>query len=152
MARAIWSGVLSFGLAAIPVELYSATEAHRSAFHQFEEGRRAERRHAATAARSEDELRALREQERAAYQLARASTIAHEVSSDPSWARRCPEWLSALPSRSGCTSLGSMWFLPWLSVATWRSSDQACVKDVELAGLACAAVGRPVARAGPARD
>jgi hypothetical protein len=36
------------------------------------EARRAERRHAATAARSEDELRALREQERAAYQLARA--------------------------------------------------------------------------------
>lgn len=26
MARAIWSGVLSFGLVAIPVELYSATE------------------------------------------------------------------------------------------------------------------------------
>lgn len=38
MARAIWSGVLSFGLVTIPVELYSATEAHRPAFHQFEEG------------------------------------------------------------------------------------------------------------------
>jgi DNA end-binding protein Ku len=38
MARAIWSGVLSFGLVAIPVELYSATESHRPAFHQFEEG------------------------------------------------------------------------------------------------------------------
>lgn len=38
MARAIWSGVLSFGLVAVPVELYSATEAHRPAFHQFEEG------------------------------------------------------------------------------------------------------------------
>ncbi|HVT67930.1 MAG TPA: Ku protein [Trebonia sp.] len=38
MARAIWSGVLSFGLVAIPVELYSATEPHRPAFHQFEEG------------------------------------------------------------------------------------------------------------------
>lgn len=38
MARAIWSGVLSFGLVAIPVELYSATEAHRPVFHQFEEG------------------------------------------------------------------------------------------------------------------
>lgn len=34
----IWSGVLSFGLVAIPVELYSATEAHRPVFHQFEEG------------------------------------------------------------------------------------------------------------------
>jgi DNA end-binding protein Ku len=38
MARAIWSGVLSFGLVAVPVELYSATEAHRPAFHQYEEG------------------------------------------------------------------------------------------------------------------
>jgi DNA end-binding protein Ku len=38
MARAIWSGVLSFGLVAVPVELYSATEAHRPAFHQFAEG------------------------------------------------------------------------------------------------------------------
>ena len=38
MARAIWSGVLSFGLVAVPVELYSATESHRPAFHQFEEG------------------------------------------------------------------------------------------------------------------
>ncbi|HEY1706198.1 MAG TPA: Ku protein [Trebonia sp.] len=38
MARAIWSGVLSFGLVAVPVELYSATETHRPAFHQFEEG------------------------------------------------------------------------------------------------------------------
>jgi DNA end-binding protein Ku len=38
MARAIWSGVLSFGLVAVPVDLYSATEAHRPAFHQFQEG------------------------------------------------------------------------------------------------------------------
>jgi len=38
MARAIWSGVLTFGLVAIPVELYSATESHRPGFHQFEEG------------------------------------------------------------------------------------------------------------------
>jgi DNA end-binding protein Ku len=38
MARAIWSGVLSFGLVTVPVELYSATEGHRPAFHQFAEG------------------------------------------------------------------------------------------------------------------
>jgi DNA end-binding protein Ku len=38
MARVIWSGVLSFGLVTVPVELYSATEAHRPAFHQFAEG------------------------------------------------------------------------------------------------------------------
>jgi DNA end-binding protein Ku len=38
MARAIWSGVLSFGLVSVPVELYSATEAHGPVFHQFEKG------------------------------------------------------------------------------------------------------------------
>jgi non-homologous end joining protein Ku len=38
MGRAIWSGVLSFGLVSVPVELYTATEAHGPVFHQFEEG------------------------------------------------------------------------------------------------------------------
>jgi DNA end-binding protein Ku len=38
VARAIWSGVLSFGLVAVPVRLYSATEAHEPTFHQFEKG------------------------------------------------------------------------------------------------------------------
>ncbi len=38
MARAIWSGVLSFGLVSIPVRLYTATAAHQPAFHQFEKG------------------------------------------------------------------------------------------------------------------
>ena len=38
MARAIWSGVLSFGLVSVPVELYSATEAHGPVFHEFEKG------------------------------------------------------------------------------------------------------------------
>jgi DNA end-binding protein Ku len=38
MARAIWSGVLSFGLVAVPVRLYSATEDHEPTFHQFEQG------------------------------------------------------------------------------------------------------------------
>ena len=38
MARSIWSGVLSFGLVSVPVELYSATEAHEPAFHQFQKG------------------------------------------------------------------------------------------------------------------
>jgi DNA end-binding protein Ku len=36
MARSIWSGVLSFGLVAVPVRLYSATEGHEPSFHQFE--------------------------------------------------------------------------------------------------------------------
>jgi DNA end-binding protein Ku len=38
VARAIWSGVLSFGLVAVPVRLYTATEAHEPTFHQFEHG------------------------------------------------------------------------------------------------------------------
>src|SRR3954452_20929419 len=38
MARAIWSGVMSFGLVSVPVEIYSATEAHEPTFHQFEKG------------------------------------------------------------------------------------------------------------------
>jgi DNA end-binding protein Ku len=38
VARAIWSGVLSFGLVTVPVRLYSATEDHEPTFHQFEQG------------------------------------------------------------------------------------------------------------------
>jgi DNA end-binding protein Ku len=38
MARAIWSGVLSFGLVSVPVELYSATAPHGPVFHEFERG------------------------------------------------------------------------------------------------------------------
>jgi DNA end-binding protein Ku len=38
MARAIWSGVISFGLVSVPVELYSATKAHGPTFHQFQKG------------------------------------------------------------------------------------------------------------------
>src|SRR5436189_5721519 len=36
MARAIWSGVMSFGLVTVPVEVYSATQAHEPTFHQFQ--------------------------------------------------------------------------------------------------------------------
>jgi len=38
MARAIWSGALSFGLVTVPVQLYSATAEHRPVFHQFAAG------------------------------------------------------------------------------------------------------------------
>jgi DNA end-binding protein Ku len=38
MARPVWSGSISFGLVNIPVKLYGATESHRVAFHEFEEG------------------------------------------------------------------------------------------------------------------
>ena len=38
MARAIWTGVISFGLVSVPVGLYSATEDHDVGFHQFQKG------------------------------------------------------------------------------------------------------------------
>ncbi|UQX87355.1 Ku protein [Jatrophihabitans telluris] len=38
MARAIWTGVLSFGLVSVPVGLYSATAPHEVSFHQFQRG------------------------------------------------------------------------------------------------------------------
>lgn len=38
MARAIWTGSVSFGLVNVPVGLYSATHDHTVHFHQFEEG------------------------------------------------------------------------------------------------------------------
>ncbi|MBA3955385.1 MAG: Ku protein [Acidimicrobiia bacterium] len=38
MARAIWSGAISFGLVNVPVKLFSATETRDVSFHQFQEG------------------------------------------------------------------------------------------------------------------
>ena len=38
MARAVWSGVISFGLVSVPVGLFTATEEHEPSFHQFVEG------------------------------------------------------------------------------------------------------------------
>jgi DNA end-binding protein Ku len=38
MARAIWSGSISFGLVNVPVGLFSATQDHEVHFHQFEKG------------------------------------------------------------------------------------------------------------------
>jgi DNA end-binding protein Ku len=38
MARAIWTGSISFGLVSIPVGLFSATDDHTVHFHQFERG------------------------------------------------------------------------------------------------------------------
>ncbi|HEU5269142.1 MAG TPA: Ku protein [Jatrophihabitans sp.] len=38
MARAIWSGVISFGLVSIPVGLYTAVREHEPSFHQFQQG------------------------------------------------------------------------------------------------------------------
>ncbi|MFY1678776.1 Ku protein [Streptomyces sp. WMMC905] len=38
MARAVWSGALSFGLVALPVQLFTATESHTIRFHQLQRG------------------------------------------------------------------------------------------------------------------
>lgn len=38
MARAVWSGVISFGLVSVPVGMFTATEEHEPSFHQFAEG------------------------------------------------------------------------------------------------------------------
>jgi DNA end-binding protein Ku len=38
MARAVWTGALSFGLVSIPVALYPATQEHEVRFHQFQRG------------------------------------------------------------------------------------------------------------------
>lgn len=38
MARAVWSGVISFGLVSVPVGMFTATKEHELSFHQFVEG------------------------------------------------------------------------------------------------------------------
>jgi len=38
MPRPVWTGSISFGLVNVPIKLYSATESHRVAFHELEEG------------------------------------------------------------------------------------------------------------------
>lgn len=56
MARAIWSGVISFGLVSVPVALYSATEAHEVSFHQFERGTTDRIRYKRVNERTDDEV------------------------------------------------------------------------------------------------
>ena len=38
MARAMWTGVITFGLVSVPVGLYAATEEHAVRFHQLQRG------------------------------------------------------------------------------------------------------------------
>src|ERR1051325_8606474 len=56
MARRVWSGSISFGLVNIPVKLYGATESHRVAFHEFEEGTGQRIHHKRVAERSGHEV------------------------------------------------------------------------------------------------
>jgi DNA end-binding protein Ku len=37
MARAIWSGSISFGLVSVPVKAYSATKDHKVHFHELDQ-------------------------------------------------------------------------------------------------------------------
>ncbi|MBI2708863.1 MAG: Ku protein [Actinobacteria bacterium] len=56
MARAIWTGSISFGLVNVPVKLYSATEDKEVHFHEMEEGTGARIRHQRVSADSGEEV------------------------------------------------------------------------------------------------
>lgn len=56
MPRPIWTGSISFGLVNIPIKLYSATESHRVAFHEYEEGTGQRIRHKRVAEKSGREV------------------------------------------------------------------------------------------------
>lgn len=56
MARAIWTGSVSFGLVTVPVGLYSATEDHTIHFHQFERGTTDRVRNKRVNERTDDEV------------------------------------------------------------------------------------------------
>jgi DNA end-binding protein Ku len=56
MARPVWGGSISFGLVNIPVKLYGATESHRVAFHEFEDGTGERIHHKRVAERSGHEV------------------------------------------------------------------------------------------------
>src|ERR1700722_10618553 len=56
MARAVWSGVISFGLVSVPVGLFTATSEHEPSFHQFAEGGRDRIRYKRVNERTGDEV------------------------------------------------------------------------------------------------
>jgi DNA end-binding protein Ku len=56
VARAIWTGSISFGLVTVPVGLYSATEDHTIHFHQFERGTTDRVRNKRVNERTDDEV------------------------------------------------------------------------------------------------
>jgi DNA end-binding protein Ku len=58
MARATWSGSISFGLVNVPVEAYSATHDHTVHFHQLEKGTGARVRYRKVSDKSGDEIEA----------------------------------------------------------------------------------------------
>lgn len=56
MARAIWTGSITFGLVYVPVELYAATQEHRTHFHQLQKGSRQRVRYKRVAEGSGEEV------------------------------------------------------------------------------------------------
>ncbi|HZD79559.1 MAG TPA: Ku protein, partial [Actinomycetota bacterium] len=56
MARAIWSGAVSFGLVNVPVRLYSATESKDVRFHEFQQGTGRRIRHERVAEGTDQEV------------------------------------------------------------------------------------------------
>jgi DNA end-binding protein Ku len=56
MARAIWSGSISFGLVSVPVKVYSAVREHTVHFHQVEKGTGARIRYEKVSERSGEEV------------------------------------------------------------------------------------------------
>lgn len=88
MARAIWTGVITFGLVNVPVGLYSATEEHEIGFHQFQKG-------------TSDRIRYKRVNERTGEEVAYADIVkGHEVG-DGEYVMVDPDELDAVaPGRS----------------------------------------------------
>lgn len=56
MASVVWSGVLSFGLVTLPVQLVTATESHTIAFHHYQRGTTDRIRHMRVNERTGDEV------------------------------------------------------------------------------------------------
>ncbi len=89
MARSIWTGVISFGLVSVPVGLYSATENHDVAFHQFEKG-------------TSDRVRNKRVNERTGEEVSYADVVkGAEVGGDDQYVLIDPDELESIaPGRS----------------------------------------------------
>jgi DNA end-binding protein Ku len=89
VARSIWTGVITFGLVSVPVGLYSATEDHDVAFHQFQKG-------------TSDRVRNKRVNERTGKEVAYADIVkGAEVAGDDNYVLIDPEELDAIaPGRS----------------------------------------------------
>jgi DNA end-binding protein Ku len=84
VARSIWTGVITFGLVSVPVGLYSATEDHDVAFHQFQKG-------------TSDRVRNKRVNERTGEEVAYADIVkGAEVAGDDNYVLIDPEELDAI--------------------------------------------------------